>query len=174
MANGFPPWFIPFSNWTRWWVVEHRTSEKYITDTASFSNKKVRRNLNESDSSDNETEASFHRFIIIESKSAPITNLSPFIIEKVISTNLTSIAVKKLKNQTLLVDVEKRKHADFLLKMTKFHNISVKTYPHKSLNVSKGVVRSKELSLCTIEEIKREIKKQGMTEVCRLKKKGKQ
>ena len=67
--------------------------------------------------------------------------------------------VKKL-NQTLLVKVEK----------TKFHNISVKTYPHKSPNV-----RSKELSLCTIEEIKRELKKQGVAEVKRvsIKKEGK-
>ena len=108
-------------------VVVHRTSEKYITDMASFSNEKFKRNLNESDSSDNETEAPILRFIIIESNSAPITNLSPFIIENVISTNLTPITVKKLKNQTLLVAVEMRKHADFLLKMTKFHNISVKT-----------------------------------------------
>ena len=38
-ANGFTPWFIPFSSWTPWWVVDHRTSEKYITDMASFSNK---------------------------------------------------------------------------------------------------------------------------------------
>ena len=174
-ANGFPTWFIPFSSWTLWWVVEHRTSEKYITDMASFSNKKFKCNLNESDSSDNETEALFPRFIIIESNSAPITNLLPFIIEKVISTNLISITVKKLKNQTLLIEVEKRKHADFLLKMTKFHNISVKTYPHKSLNVSKGVVRSKELSLCTIEEIKRKLKKQGVTKVkiISIKKEGK-
>ena len=109
---------------------------QYITDMASFSNENFKHNLNESDSSDNETEAPFPRFIIIESNSALITNSSPFLIEKVISTNLTPIAVKKLKNQTLLVEVEKRKHADFLLKMTKFHNISVKTYPHKSLNVS--------------------------------------
>ena len=47
--------------------------------------------------------------------------------------------------------------------MTKFHTINVKTYPHKSLNISKGIVRSKELSLCTIEKIKKEIKKQGVT-----------
>ena len=52
--------------------------------------------------------------------------------------------------------------------MTKFHTINVKTYPHKSLNISKGVVRSKELSLCTIEEIKKEMKKQGVTEVKRV------
>ena len=59
--------------------------------------------------------------------------------------------------------------------MTKFHTINVKIYPHKSLNISKGVVRSKELSLCTIEEIKKEMKKQGVTEVKRvtIKKGGK-
>ena len=74
----------------------------------------------------------------------------------------------------MLVEVDKRKNADFLLKMTKFH-INVKTYPHKSLNISKGVVRSKELSLCTIEEIKKEMKKQGVTKVKRvtIKKEGK-
>ena len=37
----------------------------------------------------------------------------------------------------MLVEVDKRKNADFLLKMTKFHTINVKTYPHKSLNISK-------------------------------------
>ena len=59
--------------------------------------------------------------------------------------------------------------------MTKFHTINVKTYPHKSLNISKGVVRSKELSLCTIDKIKKEMKKQGVTEVKRgtIKKEGK-
>ena len=55
--------------------------------------------------------------------------------------------------------------------MTKFHNIAVKTYPHKSLNINKGVGRSKELSLCTIEEIK---KKKGVMKVKRIfiKKRG--
>ena len=48
---------------------------------ASFSNKKFKHNLNESDSSDKETEAPSPRFIIIECNSAPITNLSPFLIE---------------------------------------------------------------------------------------------
>ena len=110
----------------------------------------------------------FPRFMIIESTETPITNLSPFLIEKVIPSNMTLLHVKKIKNQTLLVEVDKRKNADFLLKMTKFHTINVKTYPHKSLNISKGVVRSKELSLCTIDEIKKKMKKQGLTEVRRV------
>ena len=70
------------------------------------------------------------------------------------------------------MEVEKRNHADFLLKMTRFHNITVKTYPHKSLNISKGVVRSNELSLCTIEEIRSEMRKLDVTEVS-IKKMGK-
>ena len=58
--------------------------------------------------------------------------------------------------------------------MTKFHTINEKTYPHKSLNISKGVVRSKELSLCTIDK-KNEMNKRGVTEVKRvtIKKEGK-
>ena len=123
---------------------------------AYFSNKKFKRNLKESDFLDNETEAPFPRFIIIESKNAPITSLSPFIIEKVISTNLTPFTVKRLKNQTLLVEVEKRKLADFLLKRQNF--TICQDFPLESLNISKGVVRSKELSLCIMKEIKRELK----------------
>ena len=103
------------------------------------------------------------RFIIIESNNVSITKLSTFIIEKVISTNLTPITVKKLKMK-LLVEVVNRKHTDFVLKMTKFH----KAYLHKSLYISKGVVRSKEVSLCTVKEIKRELKKRGVTEVKRV------
>ena len=120
--------------------------------------------------------ASFPKFIIIESTETLITNLLPFLIEKVISSNMTPVNIKKTKkNQTLLVEVDKRKNVDFLLKMTKFHTINVKTYLHKSLKISKGAVRNKKLSLCTIEEINKEMKKQGVTEVKRvtIKKEGK-
>ena len=36
-----------------------------------------------------------------------------------------------------------------------FHNLKVKAYSHKTLKKSKGVVRSVELSLCSIEEIEK-------------------
>ena len=73
------------------------------------------------------------------------------------------------------MEVEKRNHTDFLLKITRLHDITVNTYTHKSLNISKGIIRSKELSLCTIEEIKSELSKQGVTEGKRMsiKKEGK-
>ena len=118
---------------------------------AFFSNKKFKCAFLDTDYSDDDIEVPFPRFIVIESTETPITQLSPFIIEKVISSNLTPINLKKLKNQTSLVEVAKKKNADFLLKMTRFHNTVIKTHLHKSLNVSKGIVRSKELSLCSLE-----------------------
>ena len=62
--------------------------------------------------------------------------------------------------------MESKKHTENLLKMEKFHNIKCRTYPHAKLNTSKGVVKSKELSLATLEEIKMAFKKQGIKE-CR-------
>ena len=139
-----------------WWSVGPVNNNN---NCGFFVLKKLKRILKETDY-DNETEARFPRFIIIESTETLITNLLPSVIEKVISSNIKPITVKKLKNQILLVEVEKRNQDDFLLKMIRFHNITVKTYPHKSLNINKAAVRSKELSLCTIEAIKREMRKQ--------------
>ena len=50
------------------------------------------------------------------------------------------------------------KHANFLLNMKSFHNFRIKTYPHKTLNSSKGVIRNKELSQCSKEEILAKLK----------------
>ena len=49
--------------------------------------------------------------------------------------------------------------------MKTFHNKKIIAYPHQNLNPCKGVVRSQELSLCSLEEIKKELKPQGVTDV---------
>ena len=124
--------------------------------------KKFKRYLSDSDS---ETENDFHRFIIIESlKDTKLDQLSPFLIEKIISSRSNSKTVKKLRTGNRLVEVESKKHADNLLKMEKFHNLKCCAYPNAKLNTSKGVVRSKELSLATPEEIETAFKKQGIKE----------
>ena len=67
-ANGLPSWFIPNIIWTPWWVVKHRTNEKYTTVMAS-SLKKTKRNLSESSSeSDDEEITRFPRFIVLEAQ----------------------------------------------------------------------------------------------------------
>ena len=63
---------------------------------AFSSSKKLKCTLTETES-DYKGVARFPRFIIIESTETPITNLSPFLIEKVISSNMTPFNVKKLK-----------------------------------------------------------------------------
>ena len=105
--------------------------------------------------------SSFPEYITIESKEkTPMTSRSPFIIKKILSTNISPNMVKKLKNGTLLIQINKKKHAEFLLKMKMFHNLRV----NKTLNKSKGVIRSAELSLCSIEEIEKELKNQSVLE----------
>lgn len=70
--------------------------------------------------------------------------------------------------EILLIEVHNQKHAKSLLQTHKFHDINIKTYPHPTLNSSKGVIRNKELSLCTTDEILNELKNQGVTNVKRI------
>ena len=67
-----------------------------------------------------------------------------------------------------LIQIKKKKYVDSLLKIKMFHNIKVKTCSHKTLNKSKGVVRSAELSLCSIEEIEKELKNHGVLKAKRM------
>ena len=141
-------------------------------------NKPTKRLHTESSDSENETKnnkmnntstLTFPRYIILESmEETPLAKLSPFVIQKVISGNFTPKNVKSLRNGNLLIEVEKKKHADFLLQMKVFHNMKIKSYPHEKLNSSKGVVRSRELPLCTLEEVKTELKSQGVIDARRI------
>ena len=74
-----------------------------------------------------------------------------------------------------MFETENKKHMNFLLNMKIFHTLKIKTYLHKTLNSSKGVIRNKELSLCPREEILAELKNQGVTDIKRITiKKGNQ
>ena len=113
----------------------------------------------------------FPRFIVIESldSSNPVTKLSPFIVEKQLQSILgTPKSVKKLRNDTILVECFTRQQSENLLKHKKFYHLHVKIYPHNTLNSCKGVVRCKELSLCSIAEIHDGLKSQGVTDVKRI------
>ena len=119
--------------------------------------KKSKRYLSDSDL---ETESDFPRFIIIESlQDIQLNQLSPFLIEKTISSRSNPKNVKKFRTVNLLVEVEIKKYTENQLKREKFHNFKCRAYPHAKLNTSKGVVRSKELSLATPEEIETALKK---------------
>ena len=108
----------------------------------------------------------FPSFIMIElTEEKLLTKLSLFKIERILQENIRPKMVQKIK--PLLIEITK-KTSRRNLKMEALNNIKIKTYPHKTLNSSKGVVKSPELSLCILEEIKANHKNQNVTDVQRI------
>ena len=72
----------------------------------------------DSDSDTDISLSSFPRFVVLESlEDKLLTKISPFVIHKVISGIRKPVSVKKLKNGTLLIEVDKKTYADNLLNM---------------------------------------------------------
>ena len=117
-------------------------------------NKKPKWNLSESFSENEATE--FPRFIALKSlEETCLAKFSLFLIEKkIISISVNYSTVKKIRSSNLLIEANNKKHAENLIEMTTFHYLKCKVYPHDRLNPSKGVIRSREFSLVTPEEIK--------------------
>ena len=134
-------------------------------------NKKRPRDQLETDSDNGQSLSSFPRFLIIESTKAdqPLTKLSPFVIEKVlVSLAGSPKSVKKLNSGSLLIEVEKAKHAENLLKLTRFFDIPAKCYPHTSLNTSRGIIRCPDLAGVSEEEIVLNLAEQNVTAARRI------
>ena len=70
--------------------------------------------------------------------------------------------------RTLLIEICSKNQADEILNWKQFDNIKIKTYPYNSLNTYKGVVKSHELSLCTLDEIKTNLQDQNVMEIQRI------
>ena len=141
-------------------VLKLKTSLWQLKKKAKLQDKNHQEGKRPLSDSESETEPStystfsihFPTFIVIESKdpSHPVTKLSPFVVEKQLHSILgTAKSVRKLKNNTILVECFTRQQSENLLKHKKFFQLDVNIYPHKTLNFSKGVVRCKELSLCS-------------------------
>ena len=122
------------------------------------------------------TQENFAKFLIIEStnKDKPITSLSPFVIEKQIEALIGTVkSVKKLRNQTLLVETTRKSQTENLLRTKTFFNLPVEVSEHKTLNSSKGIIRDKALKGESDDNIRENLQEQGVTAAKRFKvKKG--
>ena len=118
--------------------------------------KKKKKRLWESSDSETEEKSNYcPSFILMKSaEEIPLSKLSPFKTEKILSKSLKPKTVKKKKkkkrkekfeNGTLLIEICNKNQADKILKWKHFDNIKIKTYPHNFLNTCKGVVKSHEL-----------------------------
>ena len=82
--------------------------------------------------------------------------------------------MKKLKNQTLLVETTRKSQAENLLKTKTFFNLPVEVSEHKTLNSSKGIIRDRALKGVSDDNIREYLQEQGVTAVKRFKVDSKQ
>ena len=125
----------------------------------------------DSDNDQGPSLSTFPRFLIIEStkQDQPLTKLSPFVIEKVlVSLAGSPKSVKKLNSGSLLIEVEKAKHAEKLLKLSRFFENPAKCYPHNYLNTSRGIIRCPDLVGVSEEEIVTNLANQNVTAARRI------
>ncbi|GFO04507.1 RNA-directed DNA polymerase from mobile element jockey [Plakobranchus ocellatus] len=112
----------------------------------------------------------FKKFMVISSKgSAKVADRSPFKIHRELKSiqGDKTIEVTKLGSGDLMVELKSNDQAKKLGAIATFLDIPVTVIPHKSLNSSKGVIRSRDLRCCSEEEMVEELS--GVTHARRIK-----
>ena len=107
-------------------------------------NKKRTHDQLDADSETTQSTSPFPRCLLIESTvpDQPQSKLSPFVIQKVLMSVAGSPkSVKKLSSSSLLIEVERPKHAENLMKIKQFFQIPAKCSPHGSLSTTRGIIR---------------------------------
>ena len=119
----------------------------------------------ESSSNPNEN---WPRFLVLTSLDAtrPLTNISPWVFKLALKGLAGSPKdVQKLRSGDYLVEVTKRSHSENLLRSTSIINIPMKVSPHKILNYSRGVIRSRDIFMCEESEILEGLAEEGVIKV---------
>ena len=76
--------------------------------------------------------------------------------------------VKKLRSGSLLVEFTNKYQSENIKKITAFGNTEVKVSAHRSLNSKKGVIRSADLKSISEDELRMELREQGVTDIKRI------
>ena len=77
----------------------------------------------------------------------------------------TAKNVKKLKDNSLLVETTRRSQTEQLLRQTKFYSINVKVTSHQTFSSSKGIIRDSAMKGVSTDEINEYLKSQGVINV---------
>ena len=108
----------------------------------------------------------FQSFFVVEPRDGKIINLSIFGIQKLLKCAVGDVkSAKKLRSGAVLVEVSSKQQADNALKMTTWVDVPIKVTPHRSLNSSKGVIRSRDLRDCDEAEVLDALRAEGVTHV---------
>jgi len=120
-----------------------------------------------SDDSDSDSNTSvFPRWLVIEAADSDtsLSRLSPFALGLALQAQIGTLkAVKRLQRGDILVEIDKHSYSRMLLGLTQLAGVPVKVSPHRSLNTSRGVIRSRDIADCNVEEIVEELQPQGVT-----------
>ena len=98
----------------------------------------------------------FPRFLMMTSgdDEKSLSRLSTFAIQKEIQDLVGEPkTIKRLRSGDLLIEVDRETHSTKLLAITELAQVPVKVSPHRTLNTSKGVLRTPELKNTTREEL---------------------
>ena len=109
----------------------------------------------------------FPRFLMMTSgdDEKSLSRFSTFAIQKGIQGLVGEPKnIKRLRSGDLLIEVDRETHSTKLLAITELAQVPVKVSPHRTLNTSKGVLRTPELQNTTREELLTQLKKQGVTD----------
>lgn len=114
----------------------------------------------------------FVKFLVVMRNEGDFTNVSPFVIDKILCANVGIVtSVKKIKDG-LLVEVNSAEQSKKLKKMTRFHEFEVSVKEHETLNKSKGVVTCRDLLNCSLTEIIENLADQGVIDAKRVMKRN--
>ena len=109
----------------------------------------------------------FPRFLLMMSgdEDKSLSRLSTFAIQKGIEGLVGEPKnIKRLRSGDLLIEVDRETFSTKLLAVKQIAGIPVKVSPHRTLNTSKGVIRTQEIKNTTNEELKTQLKRQGVSD----------
>ena len=122
-----------------------------------------------SDQSDSDSPSvNYDRWYIMQGaeNDTSITRLSPFLLEKALKAAAGNLkTIKRLEKGDILLEVSSEVQSRCLLKLNNLAGCPVLVTPHKTMNISKGVIRCKDLLNCEKEEILVELKTQYVKDI---------
>ena len=149
-------------------VENSHNNHEYKNSTSSAPRQQNKRLCPGSDDSDTDTNTTsvFPRWLVIEAAEPDhsLSKLSPFALGKALQAQIGTLkTIRRLQRGDILVETEKQSYGRMLLGLTQLAGVPVKVSPHRSLNTSRGVIRSRDIADCNVEEIVEELQPQGVT-----------
>jgi len=93
-----------------------------------------------------------------------LSDMSPFRLSRALADSVDSCRIiTRYRSGGVLVESSNATQSEKLLELSQLAGVRISASPHRTLNCCRGVVRCRDLTLCTDEEILSELGPQGVT-----------